>query len=118
MFLDACHADGIGTAVSANPLHDLAAPEMGTVFYASCTMQQKSFENDEWQHGAFTRAILDVINDKSADVRPKTGDGLVSTLELAMGVIDKVSVMTGNRQNPVVYSPDRLNQINVLEFEK
>jgi len=118
VFLDACHADGIGTAVSANPLHDLAAPEMGTVFYASCTMQQKSFENDEWQHGAFTRAILDVINDKSADVRPKTGDGLVSTLELAMGVIDKVSVMTGNRQNPVVYSPDRLNQINVLEFEK
>lgn len=117
VFLDACHADGIGSD-SQNPLQDLAAPELGTMFYASCTMQQKSFENDEWKHGAFTKAILDLLNDRNADVFPSTGDGLVSAVELGLGVVDKVSTMTGDRQNPVVYSPTRLRRLNVLEFQK
>lgn len=116
VFLDACHADGIASGAQ-NPLQDLAAPELGTMFYASCTLQQKSFENDEWKHGAFTKAILDLLGDPSADVSPSTGDGLVSTVELGLGVVDKVSAMTGDRQNPVVYAPDRLSRLNVLEFE-
>ena len=118
VFLDACHSAGIGNSATQNPLHDLAAPELGTIFYASCSMRQKSFEQDEWRHGAFTKAILDVLGDKEADVSPRTGDGLVSTVELALGVTDKVSTMTGDRQNPVVYSPDRLRRLNVLEFQK
>lgn len=117
VFLDACHADGIAGGAQ-NPLQDLAAPELGTVFYASCTLQQQSFENDEWQHGAFTKAILDLLNDKAADVSPRTGDGLVSTVELALGVTDKVSAMTGDRQNPVVYAPPKLERINILEFQE
>lgn len=117
VFLDACHADGIGSG-SQNPLQDLAAPELGTIFYASCTLQQKSFEKDEWKHGAFTKAILDVLGDKKADVSPSTGDGLVSSVELALGVTDKVSTMTGDKQNPVVYSPKRLQRVNVLEFQE
>lgn len=117
VFLDACHADGIA-AGAQNPLQDLAAPELGTVFYASCTLQQQSFENDEWQHGAFTKAILDLLNDNQADVSPKTGDGLVSTIELALGVTDRVNAMTGDRQNPVVYAPPKLERVNILEFQQ
>lgn len=117
VFLDACHAAGIGSGAQ-NPLQDLAAPELGTIFYASCTVQQKSFENDEWNHGAFTKAILDLLGDPKADVVPSTGDGLVSTVELGIGVVDKVSTMTGDRQNPVVHSPNRLRRLNVLEFQK
>lgn len=116
VFLDACHADGIA-AGAQNPLQELAAPELGTVFYASCTLQQQSFENDDWQHGAFTRAILDLLGDRAADVSPQTGDGLVSTVEMALGVTDRVSAMTGDRQNPVVYSPPRLERVNILEFQ-
>lgn len=118
VFLDACHAAGIGSPGSQNPLHDLAAPELGTIFYASCTIQQKSYERDEWRHGAFTKAILDVLSDSGADVSPRTGDGLVSTVELALGLSDKVRTMTGDRQEPVIYSPDRLKRLNILEFEK
>lgn len=118
VFLDACHSAGIGGAGVQNPLHDLAAPELGTIFYASCTLQQKSFEQDEWRHGAFTKAILDVLADKTADISPKTGDGLVSTVELELGVTEKVSTMTGDRQNPVVYAPNQMKRVNVLEFVK
>ncbi|MEZ6123204.1 MAG: caspase family protein [Planctomycetaceae bacterium] len=116
VFLDACHAEGIGASGAQNPLQELAAPELGTVFYASCTIQQKSFEREEWRHGAFTRAILDVLSDRKIDFSPSTGDGLVSTVELATGVSDKVSTMTGDRQNPVVYAPDKLKRLNILEF--
>ena len=88
------------------------------IFYASCTIQQKSYERDEWRHSAFTKAILDVLADSRADVSPRTGDGLVSAVELALGVTDKVRTMTGDRQEPVVYSPDRLKRLNILEFGK
>ncbi|MEP3481201.1 MAG: caspase family protein [Fuerstiella sp.] len=116
VFLDSCHAEGIRPLTASAALHDLAAPEMGTVFYASCTMKQKSFEREEWRHGAFTKAILDVLADRSADVFPKTGDGLLSHIELELGVVDRVSTMTGNRQNPVVYAPQQLRRNNVFEF--
>lgn len=116
VFLDSCHAEGIRPLSASGVLHDLAAPEMGTVFYASCTMKQKSFEREEWKHGAFTKAILDVLADRSADVYPKTGDGLLSHIELELGVVDRVSTMTGNRQNPVVYAPQQLRRNNVFEF--
>lgn len=117
VFLDSCHAEGIRPLTASGVLHDLAAPEMGTVFYASCTMKQKSFEREEWRHGAFTKAILDVLTDRSADVFPKTGDGLLSHIELELGVVDRVSTMTGNRQNPVVYAPQQLRRNNVFEFQ-
>lgn len=118
VFLDSCHAEGIRPLTASTTLHDLAAPEMGTVFYASCTMKQKSFEREEWRHGAFTKAILDVLSDRSADVFPKTGDGLLSHMELELGVVDRVSTMTGNRQNPVVYAPQSLRKNNVFEFQQ
>lgn len=118
VFLDSCHAEGIRPLAASGALHDLAAPELGTVFYASCTMKQKSFEREEWRHGAFTKAILDVLSDRSADVFPKTGDGLLSHIELELGVVDRVSTMTGNRQNPVVYAPQSLRKNNVFEFQQ
>jgi len=116
VFLDACHAEGIGESGSQNPLHDLAAPELGTIFYASCTLQQKSFERDDWRHGAFTRAILDVLSDQKFDISP--ANGLASTLELEVGVRNKVRTMTGDRQQPQVFSPGRLRDQDLLEFER
>ncbi|MEZ6132441.1 MAG: caspase family protein [Planctomycetaceae bacterium] len=115
VFLDACHAEGIGESGSQNPLHDLAAPELGTIFYASCTLQQKSFEREEWRHGAFTRAILDVLGDKTFDISP--ANGLASVLELEVGVRNKVRTMTNDRQQPQVFSPGRLRDQDLLEFE-
>lgn len=118
VFLDSCHAEGIRPLNASEALHDLAAPELGTVFYASCTMKQKSFEREDWKHGAFTRAILDILDDRTADVFPQTGDGLLSHAELELGVVDRVSTMTGNRQNPVVYAPQPLRRNNVFEFSR
>lgn len=116
VFLDACHAEGIGSSAAQNPLHDLAAPELGTIFYASCTLQQKSFEREEWSHGAFTKAILDVLSDGKFDISPS--NGLASTAELELGVREKVTTMTRHRQQPQVFSPSRLRDQNLLEFDQ
>jgi uncharacterized caspase-like protein len=97
-------------------LHDLAAPELGTIFYASCTLQQKSFEREEWNHGAFTKAILDVLSEGKFDVSP--ANGLASTAELELGVRDKVTTMTKHRQQPQVFSPSRLRDQDLLEFQQ
>ena len=116
-FIDACHSAGLADGTIRNPLHDLAAPELGTIFYASCTLQQESFEKEEWRHGAFTKAILDLVADRTRDTSPRTGDGFVNAFELAAGVRDSVSVMTGDRQTPVIYAPEAIGRINLLEFQ-
>ncbi len=116
VFLDACHSAGVANEGARTPFHDLASAEMGTIFYASCTFQQQSFENDEWKHGAFTKSILDILKDQSSDFSPKSGDGFINTLELESGVSDKVKVITGDRQHPVVFTPTALNRFNLLEL--
>ncbi len=116
VFLDACHSAGVVGTDTRSPLHDLAAPELGTVFFASCTLQQKSFESNEWGHGAFTKAILDTASDPAADFAPRTGDGLLSTLELESGVSESVRVLTRDQQHPVVFVPANVGRFNVLEL--
>ncbi len=118
VFLDACHGAGLADSGDRNPLHDLAAPELGTIFFASSSLQQSSFEHDEWRHGAFTKAILDVLGDRESDFQPKAGDGLINTLELEAGVSEKVRVMTGDRQHPLTYAPPSAKRINLLEVRE
>ena len=114
MFLDACHAEGIEAAVGSRELHDLADPKVGSIFFASCTLQQKSFENEAWKHGAFTKRLLDLLRDEKFDV---SGNGLANTDELEPVIKAKVSVLTGQRQRPQVFSPRRLRENDLLEFQ-
>ena len=116
VFLDACHSAGIAGADTRNPLNDLSSSELGTIFYASCTFQQQSFESDQWRHGAFTKSILDLISDETSDFAPSTGDGLLNTLEVESGISEKVQVLTRGRQQPVVFTPPALRRYNVLQL--
>ncbi len=116
VFLDACYSQGIVGPDGRSPLHDLSSPELGTIFYASSTFQQQSFESDQWRHGAFTKAILDTVADPSADFAPRSGDGLINALELQSGVAEKVKVMTGDRQHPVTFLPYAGEPLNLLEL--
>ena len=97
-----------------NPLLDLAAPEMGTVFLSSNTLQQKSAQLTSSDNGAFLRAVLETVSDSKFDINP--GDALFNPVELAAGVTTRVKDLTQDQQQTVFFTPEFAKLGNVLEL--
>lgn len=105
MFIDACHSGSVGgrgysdKAVS-KLLNDLMNKASGLEIFASCGSNEFSYEDDAWQNGAFTEAILEALENKKVDIQgemvqadiysenPETGeringpDGVITIEEL------------------------------------
>jgi WD40 repeat protein len=101
VLLDACHSgatslDGSSQAVDAAVLRRELAAANVTVLTSS-GRSEVSLEDDAWQHGAFTRALLDALNDPAADTDHV---GLINATALAHYVVRDVSSLTGGKQNP------------------
>jgi WD40 repeat protein len=101
VLLDACHSgatslDGSSKAVDATVLrHELAAANVTVL--TSSSGQEVSLEDDQWQHGAFTRALLDALNDPAAD---PDRVGLINANVLAHYVARHVASLTNGKQTP------------------
>jgi hypothetical protein len=101
VLLDACHSgattlDGSGKAVDAAALrHELAAANVTVL--TSSGGREASLEDDAWQHGAFTRALLDALNDPAADPHRV---GLINANTLADYVAAHVASLTKGKQTP------------------
>ena len=63
LFVDTCHAAGItgAKAILRDPLYELTSDEYGTIVFSSSLSREISREDEKWQHGAFTKAILDTF---------------------------------------------------------
>jgi hypothetical protein len=103
VLLDACHSgatslDGSSQAVDAAVLRRELAAANVTVLTSS-GRNEASLEDDAWHHGAFTRALLDALNDPAADTDHV---GLINATALAHYVARDVSSLTGGKQNPAM----------------
>ena len=101
-----------------NPLLDLAAPEMGTIFLSSNTLQQQIVASNDGQQGAFLRAVLETVGDRRFDTIPDSGDSLFNPVELSMGVMQRVKELTDDQQQPVFFTPEFAKLSNILELRK
>lgn len=100
-----------------SPLMDLAAPDMGTIFLSSNTLQQKQFFASRESHGPFLKAVMQTIQDRAADTSPTPADSLFNPIELATGVANRVKQITQDRQQLVSFSPEFARDSNVLELK-
>jgi uncharacterized caspase-like protein len=103
VLLDACHSgattlDGASRPVDAADLRRELAAANVTVLTSSGG-REPSLEDEAWQHGAFTRALLDALNDPAADV---DRIGLINANALAYYVARRVSSLTGGKQKPAM----------------
>jgi WD40 repeat protein len=101
VLLDACHSgattvDGAALAMDSTALRTGLAAANVTVITSS-SGREVSRENATWQHGAFTKELLDAFNDPAAD---PDHVGLISTTALAHYIANHVSSLTGGAQNP------------------
>jgi WD40 repeat protein len=69
----------------------------GKIVLSSCLPGESSFESAQWQHGAFTKAILDCFTDPQVDYNH---DGELGCLELIQFVEGRVRELTDNQQHP------------------
>ncbi len=80
VLLDACHSgatsmDGVKLAMDSTRLRSGLAAGNVTVLTSS-SGDEVSYEDKRWQHGAFTKVLLDAFGDAEADVNK---NGLIST---------------------------------------
>jgi uncharacterized caspase-like protein len=114
-FIDSCHAGnalgkmfaakGGGTELDITRLvNELSSAENGAVVFASSTGRQISVESEEWQNGAFTKAIVEGMDGK-ADLL-KNGKITISGLET--WVAERVKDLSEGTQTPTVAKPQTI----------
>jgi uncharacterized caspase-like protein len=101
VLLDVCHSgvvtgDGSSFVANAELLRRTMADSNVTVVTSS-TANEFSREDDKWNNGAFTRALLEALD--NAD---ENGDGLISMSELTHYISTYVVSLTHGQQHPGV----------------
>lgn len=99
--LDACHS-GATTLSGAVLAMDSTALRIGlaaanVTVLTSSSGGGVSFEDPSWQHGAFTKVLLDAFDDSAADLLQNR---LITTIGLTNYVAQRVPTLTGGRQYP------------------
>jgi WD40 repeat protein len=109
LFLDTCHAGQAmanGTrrgTVDVNALvNELSAAENGVIAFASSTGREVSTECDDWNNGAFAKAIVEGLVEGRADL---LRNGAITLSELDAYVANRVKTLTGGEQRPVLIRP-------------
>jgi uncharacterized caspase-like protein len=91
-------------------VNELSSAENGAIVYCSSSGSQYSLESDEWENGAFTKAIVDGLRGR-ADY---TSDGRVSVNELDLYVAETVKSLTSGRQTPVTAKPETIRDFPLV----
>jgi Caspase domain len=97
VLLDACRSAGlIGRAVpGADLLRSVLAASNVTVLTSS-TADKVSREDEKWQHGAFTKVLLDALG--SGDEVDTDRNGVISMTELTAYMANHLDELTGGEQ--------------------
>lgn len=114
LFVDTCHAGGIGSIGSFDPYRDFSDEQVGAVVFCSSTQREESLEDPKWGHGAFTRAILDMVADHTSDL-DKPPDGQLNLSEVQFHLSKRVIDLTRGAQHPVVGRPTTVTEFNVFQ---
>ena len=91
-------------------VNELTSADNGVVVFASSSGKQVSLEREEWNNGAFTKAVLEGLNGK-ADAKP---DRKITVKELDLYVSNRVHDLTEGQQTPVTGSPKTVGDFPIV----
>jgi hypothetical protein len=118
-FLDTCHAGGAArrAPVDVNLLVNnvTAAENGGIVAFASSTGREVSVESSAWGNGAFTKAIIEGIQEGRADL---AREGTVTTSELDFFLERRVQQLTEGKQHPVMGRPPEEPDFTIAQVRR
>lgn len=119
LFVDACHSGKLGANLLAKrgntdlveAVRALATEENGVVIMAASTGKESSLESPEWQHGAFTLALIEGMGDGKADIN---GDHVINIREIDYYVAERVRELTNGRQHPTTQKPSVVSEFPLV----
>jgi WD40 repeat protein len=107
-FFDTCYSGNILGGKATNTLpnvdkfaNELKASENGIIVFASSTGNQLSLEREEWNNGAFTKAIVEGMRGAAA----RSDLPAISISDLQGYVSRRVRELTEGKQSPVMAMP-------------
>ena len=117
-FFDTCYSgavlSGKTTSTQADVdkfANDLRAAENGVVVFTSSTGNELSLEREEWNNGAFAKAVVEGMHGAAA--RPEVPVIMISDLE---GYVSRrVKDLTGGTQRPMVAKPGTVEDFPIAE---
>jgi uncharacterized caspase-like protein len=102
VLLDACRSAGlIGGAPNSLPAADalkLVLAASNVTVLTSSTADKVSREDEKWQHGAFTRVLLDALSGSAYDIDTNR-NGLITMAELVAYIEKHLSRLTDGEQH-------------------
>jgi Caspase domain len=118
VMIDACHSglmSGAKNVHNAEALLKISQAAVGTTVIASCRADELSYEDDEWQNGAFTKALLEAFNNQSCS--DETGafssdsneDKLVTLGEIVQFIKRRVPKMVASQKRVTTQNPVLIN---------
>ncbi|VFM97261.1 MAG: Caspase domain-containing protein [Candidatus Kentron sp. G] len=95
-------------------LRELEEVEGGVVVMSAATGREVSVESRDWRHGAFTKAIIEGLEEGRA---PHAGDGIIRIRELDAYVTGRVRALTDGEQHPMTEVPRMMTNFPVAVCE-
>jgi WD40 repeat protein len=122
-FLDTCHSGQLGKNLfrfrgtevdNTEAIRELASDENGVVILAASTGKEFSMEHPDWEHGAFTRALLDGMEAGEADQTP---DSVIYLRELDYYISERVKELTEGNQHPTTLKPSTISRFPIVQIQ-
>jgi WD40 repeat protein len=114
VFIDACHSGNAmgstrtGTDINAF-VNQMSNTQTGAITFTSSTGKEYSLEDPEWQHGAFTRALIEGLAG-NADILRK---GEITVKGLDYYISERVKELTKGRQHPTTVVPPNVPNFQI-----
>ena len=118
VFIDACKSGQLGVNLLNNSntteaVREAASDENGVVIMAASTGNETARESSAWAHGAFTKALLEGLENGKADIKP---DGTIYLRELDFYVSERTVELTDNAQHPTTQKPSTIGRFSVIKL--
>ena len=108
-FVDTCHSGNVlGTTKSRGLpdingfVNELSSAENGAIVFAASTGKQVSLEDDSWNNGAFTKALVEGLSGKAQI----PGKGKITINSLDLYISERVKELTRGQQTPTTTKPN------------
>lgn len=121
LLTDTCNSAALGAGLGKKALSDqslfqahkdYSTSGAGAVLLASSADGQASIERDEWEHGAFTKALLDTMADPESDVDE---DGVLYLDEIVGAARRRLRKLTDNKQRLPVNWPSEIQDFPLMK---
>lgn len=110
-FVDTCHSgNSIGLSARRNTndiniiINELASAENGVVVFSAATGSESSLEREEWNNGAFTKALVEGLSGAAAI----GSSGRITYNMLNVYISERVKELTKGQQHPTMISPQTI----------